>query len=137
MSGVFAVPRHGPEQQPRVRDVRGAVGAALAVRRHRAGHRRGGDPRTGVPGFRLRGRVRRPDHQLGCRVPRVRVQRDDVRPGSRTAPRPIARAERHAEDNGHGRGRVDGARLWLLRGGRRQRHAPGRPVSRCHEQSRI
>lgn len=87
VSGVFAVPGRGSERPSAVGQVRRAAGAALAVRRHRAGRGRGGVPRRTVPGERVSrrrkrppGRIRRPGrHQLTGRLSRVHIRHDGQR----------------------------------------------------------
>lgn len=119
--GLFAVPGHGPGQDARVRQVRGAAGAAVAVRRHRAGPLRGGGPRTGVPGHGHRGAVRRVDRERAGRVPRVRVRRDVVRQVVRAAVQRV-RAGHRAPDRRQDGGQADRmARRGRAAGGRRDR----------------
>lgn len=120
MPGLFAVPGHGPEQEPRVRQVRGAAGAALAVRWHRAGRPRSGGPRTGVPGHGHGGAVRRAHRELAGRVPRVRVRRDVVRPIVRAAVQNV-RAEHRTPDRRQDGGQAPGARGRRVARGRRDR----------------
>jgi len=119
---VFAVSRHGPKRSPGARQIRGAAGGAVAVRRHRAGRRRDGDPRRRVPSDGRRGRVRRPYHQLAGRVPCVRLQSDAERQEVRAQRRAVHAG--HRPDNSarlghrHGRpacGRLDNVPRW--RGG--------------------
>jgi len=57
-AGVLAVSVHGPQQASRTRQVCGSTSASLAIRRYRAGRRRGGNPRVCVPCHRHGGRVR-------------------------------------------------------------------------------
>lgn len=106
VSGMFAVSRHGPKRSPGARQIRGAAGAAVAVRRHSAGRRRDGDPQRRVPSDGRRGRVRRPYHQLAGRVPCVRLQSD--------AERQEVRSQRRAVHAGHRPD--DSARLGQRRG---------------------
>lgn len=144
--GVFAVPGDGPEQTADAGRVRGAAGAAVAVRRHRAGRWLGGRPPRTLPDGRRRhrrgGRVRRPDDQLARRLSPVRVRHDVVREEFRAARQAVLRGNepsdreqdgradrpfrRHQRRPSHGRRhrvpRRRGRRPLLLRGSGRQRH---------------
>lgn len=104
-AGVFAVARHGPEQAAGARQVRGAAGAALAIRRHRAGPGRGGRPGGRVPCGRNGGRIRHSDRQLARSLSPVRLRRHAVRQELRAAIQTV-RARNRNQNSGQGGGMV-------------------------------